>query len=270
MSELVVEHPGWGTTLQDAGRPGYAALGVPRSGAVDEPQRQLLNRLLGNPPDAAVLETLGGLRVRATAPVIVATSCDHAVTVVPAGGVIVVDPLPGELWGYLAVRGGILADPVLGSRSTESRSRLGPAPIEEGMRLRIGPDPRTPLVTDHAPPRRPDDVPIGVWPGPRVEWFGEDVLDLLTSATWTVSSETSRVGARLDGPPLRRRVDAELPSEGVVPGAIQVPHDGRPVVMLADHPTTGGYPVVAVVDPAHLARVAQARPGSTLRFRLVR
>ena len=107
-----------------------------------------------------------------------------------------------------------------------------------------------------------------VWPGPRLDWFAADAMQQLVTTEWTVSADVSRVGVRLDGPPLRRVVHDELPSEGLVTGAIQVPPDGRPVVMLADHPTTGGYPVIAVVDPACVRIVAQRRPGSSLRFRV--
>ncbi len=120
----------------------------------------------------------------------------------------------------------------------------------------------------HRAPRAADRV-VGVWPGPRHEWFEPGALDELTGAAWTVSSDASRVGVRLDGPALRRRVAGELASEGILTGAIQVPPDGRPVVMLADHPTTGGYPVLAVVDPGAIAVIGQARPGTTVRFRLL-
>jgi biotin-dependent carboxylase-like uncharacterized protein len=268
MTELVVEDPGWATTVQDLGRPGYADVGVPTSGALDGPLRDLVNRLVGNPPDAAVLETLGGLRVRATASTVIATSGDLAPLALAAGEVATVGPRDGELWGYLAVRGGLLVDVVLGSRSHDSRSGLGPPTIAAGMALPIGPDPGTPVVVDQAPPRQ-QAAPIGVWPGPRVDWFSPGTLDLVTASTWTVTEQVSRVGARLLGPPIARAVEGELPSEGVLTGAVQVPPDGRPVVMFADHPTTGGYPVVAVVDTASLPAVVQARPGTPLRFRLL-
>lgn len=267
MTDLVVDEPGWATTIQDGGRPGYAALGVPASGALDEPQRQLLNRLVGNPPEAAVLETLGGLRVHASGPAILATSSERAPVAVRAGTVVEVAPAADELWGYLAVRGGIAVEPVLGSRSTESRSGLGPGAVTAGTTLPIGPDPGTPVVADQAPPRDSGPAVIGVWPGPRLDWLTDDAMSVLTSTAWTVSGDASRVGVRLDGPSLRRRREGELPSEGVLHGAIQVPPDGRPVVMLADHPTTGGYPVVAVIDPSGLPRLAQLRPSSTVHFR---
>jgi biotin-dependent carboxylase-like uncharacterized protein len=268
MTELVVDSVGWATTVQDAGRPGHAAIGVPPSGSLDGPTRELLNRLLGNSPDDAVLETLGGLRVRATGPTVVATSTEFAPTVLAAGGIVHVEPATGALWGYLAVRGGIAVEPVLRSRSEDSRSGLGRTNGISGAALPIGPDPGTPIVVDQAPPP-PHDGPVGIWPGPRVDWFAPDALDRLVNGPWTMSGDVSRVGARLDGPPLLHTRDDQLPSEGLLTGAIQVPPDGRPVVMLADHPTTGGYPVLAVVDAAVLHVVAQTRPGAALRFRLL-
>jgi biotin-dependent carboxylase-like uncharacterized protein len=267
MTSLRVTSPGWASSVQDAGRPGLAALGVPPSGALDEPQRQLLNRLVGNHDDAAVVETLGGLHVEATGPALVATSGEHAAVSIRTGDVVAVQPVAGELWGYLAVRGGIAVRPVLGSRSLDSRSRLGPPPIAAGTLLPIGPDPGTPVVVDVAPARPRGDVAVAVWRGPRADWFVDDALETLTRCPWTVTGDASRVGVRLSGEPLRRRRDSELASEGVITGAVQVPPDGQPVVMLADHPTTGGYPVLAVVDVASLPTLVQSRPGGTVRFR---
>jgi biotin-dependent carboxylase-like uncharacterized protein len=268
MTELVLEAAGWATSIQDRGRPGHADVGVAPSGALDGSLRDVLNRAVGNPPEEAVLETLGGLRIRATGPVVVATSADMAPTAVPAGGNIEVAPRHGSLWGYLAVRGGLAVAPVLGSRSQDSRSGIGPPAVVAGSRLAVGPDPGTPVLVDQVPPR-PLDGPVGVWPGPRADWFTGGALDVLVAATWTVSADVSRVGARLDGPALQRSVTDELAPEGVLTGAVQVPPDGRPVVMLMDHPTTGGYPVLAVVDGAALPALVQARPGTPVRFRLL-
>jgi biotin-dependent carboxylase-like uncharacterized protein len=269
VTELVVTAAGWATTIQDGGRPGFGAVGVSPSGALDAPTRRLLNRLLGNPADAAVVETLGALRLAVTGPAIVASSAERAPVIVEPGDEISLDPPPGALWAYLAVRGGLAVEPVLGSRSTDSRSGLGPAPLSVGMHLPIGPDPGAPIVADLAPPAAPAATVVTIHPGPRADWFAPGALAQLSTARWTVSGEVSRVGMRLDGPVLHRRVTTELPSEGLLPGAVQVPPDGRPVVMLADHPATGGYPVLAVVDPADLAVIAQARPGSAVRFRLL-
>jgi biotin-dependent carboxylase-like uncharacterized protein len=269
MTHLVVVDPGWATSIQDGGRPGLARLGVPPSGALDEPQRQLLNRVVGNREDAAVLETLGRLRLRATGPMLIATSSEHAATSVRADATIEVEPAPGDLWGYLAVRGGIAAESVLGSRSTDSRSGLGPPSVMAGTTLPIGPDPGTPVVVDQAPRPSRDQPVIAVWRGPRADWFTDEAFAVLAASPSTVSGEASRVGVRLDGPVLARRVTGELASEGLITGAVQVPPDGRPVVMLNDHPTTGGYPVLAVVDPGSLPAFAQSRPGSTVRFRVL-
>ena len=161
MTDLVVRKAGWATTVQDEGRPGYAAIGVPASGALDEPLRQLLNRLVGNPADAAVLETLGGLEVATSGPAVVATSADLAPRTVGRRRRRHVEPAAGALWGYLAVRGGLDVRPVLGSRSTETRSGLGPPAPVAGARLPIGADPATAIVVDVAPRAAGTDRPIG-------------------------------------------------------------------------------------------------------------
>jgi biotin-dependent carboxylase-like uncharacterized protein len=261
---LEVLEPGWSTTIQDRGRSGFAHLGVPTAGAVDLPLAALVNRLVGNVEAAAVLETAGGLVVRATGPVLVATSTELAPHSVTAGAELTV-PVDGDrTWSYVAVRGGIEVDPVLGSRSHDTLSGIGPPPIVAGARLPVGDDPATPVTVDIAHHRqRPDR--FRVWPGPRSDWFGTDAVELLCADVWVVET-VSRVGLRLNGTAMRRMNDGELISEGLVAGAIQVPHDGRPVVMLADHPTTGGYPVIAVVDPEDLPSFAQRRVGSTVRF----
>lgn len=270
MSALEIVELGWSTTIQDHGRPGHAAIGVPTSGALDHRLHALVNRLVGNPDTVPVLETAGGLRLRAIRPCVVATSAEAAPRAVEGGALIEVDPAPGQLWAYLAVRGGIAVELVLGSASHDTLSGLGPPPLAHGHRLDIGPDPGTPLVVDQAPIADGGPGPVRIWPGPRLDWFVDGAWEQLLATTWTVSSDVSRVGARLDGPALERSVTDELPSEGMVLGALQVPPDGRPVVMLADHPTTGGYPVIAVVDPSSLTAVAQRRPGSELRFGVVR
>jgi biotin-dependent carboxylase-like uncharacterized protein len=278
---VVVVSPGPLATIQDRGRRGYAALGVGTSGAVDAPALALANRLVGNPLDAAGIEvTMGGLVLELDAPAMVAlTGARVEVTVtggpplghdapstLPAGVRIALGRPPTGLRTYVAVRGGLAVAPVLGSRSYDTLGRIGPPPLRAGDRLPVGADPGTPIDTEVAPVRTLDAAaPIRLWPGPRADWFA-DSLDVLTAAAWTVRSDSDRVGARLEGPALRRTRADELPSEGLVTGAIQVPHDGRPIVMLADHPVTGGYPVVAVVDPGDLSRVAQARPGAVLRF----
>lgn len=276
---LEVVRPGMATSIQDLGRPGLADLGVTASGAVDRAALQLANRLVGNPAGAAAIETSGGLVVRAWAAVLVAVAgADVAVTidgaavarlapvVLPAGGQLLVGSPRSGLRAYLAVRGGVDVEPVLGSRSWDSLGRLGPPPPVAGERLPIGVDPRTTAPVDAAPPTTGPDV-ARLWPGPRWDWFDPHSVRLLEEATWTVRPDSDRVGVRLDGPVLSRSRSVELPSEGLVRGAVQVPHGGRPIVMSADHPTTGGYPVIAVVDPDDLGLVGQAPPGATIRFR---
>jgi biotin-dependent carboxylase-like uncharacterized protein len=271
------------TTVQDLGRPGHAALGVGPSGAADRGALRLANRLVGNPEDAAALEvTLGGLRLRFAVPAVIAltgatapaTLAGHPVgmnapVAVPAGAHLGLGAPVEGLRTYLAVRGGVDVPPVLGSRSTDLLSGIGPAVLDRGVELPIG---RTtagfPLV-ELAPVRsRPGRPILPVVPGPRDDWFTPAALAALTGQPWTVSPDSNRIAVRLQGPALDRAVDGELPSEGLLRGAIQVPPNGQPVLFLADHPVTGGYPVIAVVDEAGVDLVAQARPGDVVRFRL--
>jgi biotin-dependent carboxylase-like uncharacterized protein len=269
------------TTVQDRGRRGFAHLGVPRSGALDVEAALYANRLVGNPPDAAVLETtLGGVSFKVSDQTTVAvTGAPAAVTVggrprafaepmsVSPGQTVVVGTAVSGLRSYVAFSGGVDVPRVLGSRSTDTLSGIGPPRLDTGMELLLGEptdDPGAvdvPVVLDY-----PDSVRLRVVPGPRLDWFAEDVLGRLTEATYTVSSRSNRVGVRLEGPSLPRRRDEELPSEGLVLGAIQVPASGQPLVFLNDHPTTGGYPVVGVVAPEDLAACAQVRPGTAVRL----
>lgn len=263
---IAVVRSGIASTFQDRGRTGLAHLGVGAAGAVDRGLAALVNRLVGNEPDAVVIETCGDLELRAEAPVIVASSADLAPTTLTAGERIVVRPgARGRLWQYVAVRGGFAVDPVLGSASTDTLAGLGPDPLVEGQQLRIGRASDGFTVVDHAPLRELGAV-VRVVPGPRRDWFSDASWDQLVTAPWTVTT-TSRIGVRLSGGSIERVVERELPSEGLVPGAIQVPPGGEPVVMLADHPTTGGYPVVAVVHPDDVAIVGQHSAGSQIRFR---
>lgn len=264
---LRIVDAGWGTTIQDLGRHGLAHLGVPRAGAVDRRAHALVNRLVGNPADAATLETTRGLVVEALRAVIVATSADGVRHTLRAGERLRVDAAPFGMWAYLAVRGGIDVEPVLGSRSHDTLSGLGPPAIVSGIELGVGDDPLTDLVADHAPLRQPEQL-VRIWEGPRLDWFSGGLV-VLTSRHWLVTSDVGRVGVRLAAGifPLDPSVPLQMPSEGLVEGAVQITPSGGPIVMLANHPTTGGYPVIAVVDPDDVAIVAQARPGSTLRFR---
>ncbi|ONH31442.1 urea amidolyase family protein [Pseudofrankia asymbiotica] len=270
-------------TVQDEGRPGLAHLGVPRSGAADRGSHRLANRLVGNRAGAATVEaTFGGLAVRFERAALVALTgarCEprldgrdvgmYAPLDVPAGARLDLGSPVGGLRTYLAVRGGVEVAAVLGSRSTDLLSGLGPAALRAGQLLTIGNEIERHPGVDLAPQPRPPLVPeLRVIPGPRVDWFDPSALAALTGAAFEVSQDSNRVGIRLLGPTLRRGRGDELPSEGVVRGAVQVPHSGEPVVFLADHPVTGGYPVLAVVLPDDVDLAAQCRPGQRLRFRL--
>ncbi|WP_137814195.1 biotin-dependent carboxyltransferase family protein [Gandjariella thermophila] len=279
---LQIVHPGPSATVQDLGRPGLAALGVGRSGAADRRSLRLANRLVGNPEGAAAVEiTFGGLAARFDRPALVAVTgapCpvrvgDRAAGMngpvrVPPGAELRVGTPTSGMRSYLAVRGGIDVPPVLHARATDTLAGLGPSPLAPGTVLPIGSDALAYPTVDLAPqPGYPDQPVLRVVPGPRDDWFTGDALATLCSVPYEVTSDSNRVGLRLAGPALRRRDARELPPEPMVDGALQVPPSGQPILFLADHPVTGGYPVVAVVveDDLHLA--AQTRPGQRIRFR---
>ncbi|MGW0735984.1 5-oxoprolinase subunit C family protein [Streptomyces sp. NPDC002851] len=279
---LAVVRAGALTTVQDLGRPGHAHLGVPRSGTLDRPAGLLANRLVGNAADAALLETtLNGCALRPRCAVTVAvTGAPCPVTVdgrpapwgapvrVPAGAVLDVGAAVRGVRSYVAVAGGVAVEPVLGSRATDLLSGLGPAPLTDAAVLPLGAPPGPPHARVDVAPQAapPTELVLRTTPGPRADWFTPAALRTLTTRAYRVSPASNRIGLRTEGPPLERAHHGELPSEGLIPGAVQVPPDGRPVVFLADHPTTGGYPVVAVVSAPDLAAAAQARPGTPVRF----
>lgn len=279
MALLTVEQTGPLALLQDLGRPGYAHLGVSPSGAADRAAHRLANRLVGNPESAVTVEvTLGGLVLRAASVAFVAvtgaatsvtvgdrTTCSHSTLALRPGDRLRIEPPPSGLRSYLAVRGGIVAPATLGSCARDVLSGLGPEPLRVGDELRTA-SPTEPLPdTAFAPPRPEPDV-LTLRPGPRRDWFDESAWTSLVTVDWTVGADLDRVAVRLDGPTLARRVTDELPSEGLVRGAVQVPTSGQPLVFLADHPVTGGYPVIAVVAESSCDRAAQLRPGDRVRF----
>ncbi|MEV6656680.1 biotin-dependent carboxyltransferase family protein [Nocardia fluminea] len=279
---IFIERVGPLATVQDLGRRGWFDSGVGQSGAADRGSLRLANRLVGNPEDFAAIEALlGGLALRADGHLTVAVTGAPAPATVdgtPVGHASVLELDEGQvlrlglansgLRTYVAVRGGIDVAKVLGSRSRDTLSGIGPEPLAVGTQLPVGPAPRTLPTVEFAPvPLPPEVLTVRARPGPRADWFTDP--DQLFRGSWTVSADTDRVGARLDraeGPPLVRSIGRELPSEGVALGSVQVPPSGQPVVFLADHPITGGYPVIAVVLDADVDRVAQARPGDRLLF----
>ncbi|WP_255318976.1 urea amidolyase family protein [Cellulosimicrobium cellulans] len=278
--------------VEDAGRPGLAAIGVGPSGAADRTSHALANRLVGNLASAATLEVaLGGLALRFRERAVVAL-CGAAVPAtidgmpvgmnapvpVPAGGVLRLGRAARGLRTYAAVRGGVGPDAVLGSRSRDTLAGIGPAPLRPGDELTVGapvagrwPVPGVAPVR-HAPGElRPGEragAVLEVLPGPRADWFLPGAWHALR-ALRTVSADSDRVAIRLDGQVVPRRA-GELPSEGLVRGAVQVPPDGRPVVFLADRPVTGGYPVIGVLRADDVDRAAQLRPGDRVVLRAAR
>jgi biotin-dependent carboxylase-like uncharacterized protein len=275
---LEVVRPGPLTTVQDAGRTGQGALGVGRSGACDRRAYALANRLVGNPAGAAVLEvTAGGLEVRARGDLLVATTGARcaggwpyaAPTRLRDGDVLRLGPPVTGVRTCVAVRGGLDVAPVLGSRSTDVLAGLGPPVVGSGDVLPVGPATGPLPVVDVAPVPEPagGDVDLTVLPGPRRDWFDDAAWTRLVTTRWEVTQDSDRVGLRLQGPPLSRRTQGELPSEGLLRGAVQVPPSGLPVVFLADAPVTGGYPVVAYVVDRDVDLAAQLRPGQAARLR---
>lgn len=274
--------PGARTTFQDLGRPGHAAEGIGRSGAADRASHRLANRLVGNDERAVTLEVvLGGLELRALATVDIALT--GAVRPATVNGRAVGFHAPftlhlddtlrlghgtKQVYSYLAVAGGFIAEQVLGSSATDQLSGVGPPPLQAGMQVPIGRAPSGGHRVDVAPVAPPQDpVELVVVAGPRADWFVAGALDELCRAPYVVTTNSSRVALRLEGPRILRSRTEELPSEALVRGAIQVPPDGRPIVFGADHPVTGGYPVLAVVVDGCLDAAAQAQPGAHIRFR---
>jgi biotin-dependent carboxylase-like uncharacterized protein len=276
MIEIV--QPGPLALIQDLGRPGYTDLGVGRCGAFDSASHRLANRLVGNNLDAATVEILlGGMQLRlrhaatiALTGAICPLSSDRPVDwnnplTLPAGSYLRLGTPMAGLRSYLAVRGGVDVPETLGSRSADSLSGLGPPPLQAGDQLAIG------RLTEGDPaelpaPPMPPAGPLATFRGPRLDWFSPSAVELLHSETWTVAATSNRVGVRLSGPALERANTDELPSEPTLPGAIQVPPDGQPIILGPDAPVTGGYPVIAVVAAADLSRVGQARPGDRVRL----
>lgn len=270
------------TLVEDEGRPGWASSGVGRSGAADRRALRLLNRLLANDDSAAALEvTLGGLALRFHERATIALAgapTPATIDGTPVGMQALLEVRRGSALRlgfaaqgtrtYLGVRGGFDVRPVLGSRSFDVLAGLGPAPLSAGDRLVIGPRPTGLPVVGLVPSRTTVTgvVELVVRRGVRSEWFDDAGWRDLLGGTFEVSDASNRVGLRLSGPSIARR-DGELPSEGLVAGAVQVPPDGRPVLFLRDHPVTGGYPVIGVVSAGALDVAAQLRPGDRLRFR---
>lgn len=282
MTTLEILRTGPLALVQDLGRVGLAHIGVTRSGAADRRSHTLANRLVANPDDRATIEvTFGGFsaRVRGGDVDIAVTGADtgprvgenmfgtNSIQHVRDGEVISLGAPHSGLRSYLAVRGGIDVTPVLGSRSYDVMSAIGPLPLQSGDVLPVGEHTDEYPELDQAPvaPISEHLVELLAAPGPRDDWLVE--RDALVHTIWMASDRSDRVGMRLEGRPLRyRSPDRVLPSEGATRGAIQVPPNGLPVILGPDHPVTGGYPVVGVIADEDIDKVAQVRPGQYVRL----
>lgn len=288
---LDILRPGPRTSLQDLGRVGLRAMGIPVAGAMDRIGLRLANALVGNLPGEGCLElTLSGPLVRVEADSVrIAVAGPARLTLTQADGArrilapdrswrlvrgdqLEIGPINGSLVAYLAVEGGFAIAPVLGSLSTHLGAGLGPLggrALGTGMlplrRNDAGPGPERILTR----PLPYGDGPIRLVPGPQADAFTEDSLATLLSSPYTVGARSDRMGMRLEGPTLRHRTRADIASDGIVAGSIQVPGDGGPILLLADHQTTGGYAKIATAISADLPRLGRAVPGDRLVFRAV-
>lgn len=288
---LEVVSPGLQAVFQDLGRPGQARQGVAASGAMDQGALRAANRLVGNARGEACIEIVyGGFQARAHGACVVAvtgargeltlrdaagaswTAPGHQAIALNDGDTLTLGQPEAGIRYYLAARGGFDVGPVLGSRSTDTLARVGPDPLAAGDYVGILPAGQGAIVG--APELPAADLPVqdaevvlDVVLGPRTDWCDAQAVVLLSSQAWAVTAQSNRVGIRLNGElPLQRANHAELPSEGTRKGSIQVPASGQPVLFLADHPLTGGYPVIGSVAPWHLDRAAQIPIGARVRF----
>lgn len=290
MSLEIIEVNGL-ATIQDAGRIGWRKFGVPASGPMDWFAFRAANRLAGNDPGAAAIEIgLGGITLRALRDCVIAVAgSGYSLSIyiwdfplwssyyVRGGWTIRLDKLDAGMWAYLAIAGGVQTPPTLGSASTYLRGPFGGL---DGRRLQAGdvlkagapPRPLTDLAARTLPaaaqPAYADNPTLDVILGPQDEYFTDESIAAFLSHEYTLSPASDRMGYRLEGPALTHRRKAELLSEGMTMGAIQVPAGGQPIVMMADCPTTGGYPKIGAVVSAALPLLAQCVPGkSKIRFR---
>lgn len=279
--------------VQDLGRFGQTGQGVSSSGALDQGAFRAANRVVGNPVEAACLEiTLGGFAFEVSGPTVMAlTGAPCPISIRDKTGLIMMaesyQPVSLEAGdavtlgfasrgarSYLAFRGGLDVAPVLGSASTDTLAVVGPDPVGVGAALAIATPQRglAPVSLSETPafdcPAPGEIVTLDVVMGPRSDWFSEHGIKTLSSQVYEVTPQSNRVGIRLSGPtPLERKDKAELPSEGTATGAIQVPHSGQPVLFLADHPLTGGYPVIGTVAEYHLDLAGQIPVNAKIHFR---
>ncbi|WP_245516386.1 biotin-dependent carboxyltransferase family protein [Methylobacterium segetis] len=284
-AHLLVLECGPATGLQDGGRPGYQRQGLSGSGPMDRLALAAANALVGNAPGVAALElALTGARLRAAggsvrlalagAPFGLSIDGeavgDHRSFQVPDGATLVLRPPRQGLFAYLAVAGGIHVPESLGSRALHLRAALGGL---EGRNLRAGDRLPVATCTDAAPDRAlvplplDADEPVRVVLGPQADHFPDEAVADFLATPYTVSNRADRMGYQLDGQTIRHGGRGfNIVSDATVPGSVQVPGSGLPIILMADRQTTGGYPKIATVISADLRRVAQRRPGEPLRF----
>jgi allophanate hydrolase len=291
-ASLRVVTPGLHTTIQDLGRFGYQDVGVPVSGALDAFSYRAANRVAGNPENTAALEILYQapvLEVLAESARVGLAGGEaeleltgeraHLVggwrsVLLRRGEVFRVVRLGQSACCYLALEGGFAVEPCLGSASTFVRGDFGGfngRPLRQGDLLPI----RQNSVEDRGevcipqPPPHERDKPVRIVLGPQADHFTDAAIECLTGAEYRVSKNADRMGMRLDGPLLQHRDGYNIVSDGIATGAIQVPGSGQPILLLADHQTTGGYPKIATVASADLAAVGRRRAGDAIRFSVV-
>lgn len=280
---ITVLEPGWFTSFQDRGRNGFAHLGVPQAGAADSLSLRHANLLVGNTGNAGALEiTLGGPILRFEINTVIALAGGrleahlddsplpmYQSIPVRAGQVLTCGRLLTGLRCYLAVAGGFSAEPVLASISTDTFAGFGPPPLRAGDSLSVQTHTLNHGWYLRAPPQFPDNVMLRVIAGPHEKWFTSSALADFLESEYEVRTHSDRTGLRLAGRQIPRSNPGELRTQGMVSGAIQVPGDGQPILLLPNHGTTGGYPVIAVVIHADQPRLGQLRPGARLRFESV-
>lgn len=284
MTTLRLLRAGPACTLQDAGRTGFLRFGVTPAGPMDWIAHHTANAMAGNPPGTAVIEVgPGGLSVTTEGgPVRLGLSARGfrvrrdgsdlptriALTLRP-GARLEIEPGLSHLWACLAVAGGFDATPVMGSLATHLRSGLGPfggAALTTGQALPVLAHPTDEDEFALFDPIPPDPGPIRYIPGPQDDFFTPAARTTLSTATYSVAARSDRMAYRLSGPPLAHARGHDIVSDGIALGAIQVPGDGLPLVLMADRQPTGGYPKIGCVIRADLPRLAQTRPGQPLRF----
>jgi antagonist of KipI len=284
---IEVREPGAQTTVQDTGRCGYLRLGIPPSGPMDRYAFVAANRLAGNDGAAALECTLTGPTLAfQTACAIAVTGADMPLRLngapapawttllLKSGDVLKLGTARAGVRAYIAVSGGIDVPPVLGSRSTYVRGRLGGMAgraLKKGDRLRIlgCPLPRSWQLASHAIPTYPGEATVRVVLGPQRARFTPAGIETLLGHAYTLLPQSDRMGARLNGPRIEHAAGHDIISDGIALGAVQVPGDGQPIILLLDRQSTGGYTKAATVCSFDIGRVAQLRPGQSLRFEAI-